>query len=476
MLQFQAGVIQAIETAQLSPPLSLLVKASGVLDAIVVVGKTMDQAGIPIAEALGDLGIAERQTITKEQALGEVLSGFSSGTLKAAAVVGISIVATEGITLPVVLPGAALGVMALANSTVLDADTILYCDDDNLYVIRSGLFNFYGCDQSPANIIPFATVTANITDQNDTPLSGGSLHLISKDSFGEGFVAVLDTGGSANIPVPLGDYQAMVGSEGFTPKTVDLTVPVGGTSINETLEPVAPPIQVAAPGSLPPATVGFVYTYSFCKPDLARTSDLCGPFTATTNPTGGQPPYHFVLDSGVGFPPFGISLNLNGLLTGTPTAEGTRTFRVCAVDLAGAQTCQTTSLTVSPPLTFTATTTGGSGGPAPFTANFTASASGGKPPYTYLWDFGDGQTSTLPNTSHTYTNPGTFTVRITFTDSDGRTRHGIRTSPYVITSPSSSGGGQCSGNSDFNSCGSCRTDSDCPGGVCWTGNPPAPFC
>ena len=106
-------------------------------------------------------------------------------------------------------------------------------------------------------------------------------------------------------------------------------------------------IVFTAPEKLPlPATVGVHYMYSFCKPDRARTSDLCGAFETTTNPTGGQPPYHFVLDSGVGFPPFGISLNLTGLLAGTPPAEGPRTFRVCAVDLIGSQSCQTTSLTV----------------------------------------------------------------------------------------------------------------------------------
>ena len=79
---------------------------------------------------------------------------------------------------------------------------------------------------------------------------------------------------------------------------------------------------------------------------MALTSDLCGAFDTTTNPTGGNPPYHFTLESGVGFPPFGIMLNLNGLLAGTPTTEGTSTFGVCAVDQVGTQTCRTTSLEV----------------------------------------------------------------------------------------------------------------------------------
>jgi gliding motility-associated-like protein len=37
----------------------------------------------------------------------------------------------------------------------------------------------------------------------------------------------------------------------------------------------------------------------------------------------------------------------------------------------------------------------------------------------YLWDFGDGKTDTLRNTSHTYLQPGTFTVRLTVTSDKG---------------------------------------------------------
>jgi len=82
---------------------------------------------------------------------------------------------------------------------------------------------------------------------------------------------------------------------------------------------------------LPLANVGVPYSFSFTK---------------ATNPTGGNPPYTFLLGSGVGFPPFGLTLNVDGTLSGIPTAVGARTFEVCVKDLSGNQACQMTSLTV----------------------------------------------------------------------------------------------------------------------------------
>jgi hypothetical protein len=46
-----------------------------------------------------------------------------------------------------------------------------------------------------------------------------------------------------------------------------------------------------------------------------------------------------------GFPPMGIILGLDGILSGTPTGT-TSTFKVCAVDTAGNSSCKPTSITV----------------------------------------------------------------------------------------------------------------------------------
>jgi PKD repeat protein len=46
---------------------------------------------------------------------------------------------------------------------------------------------------------------------------------------------------------------------------------------------------------------------------------------------------------------------------------------------------------------------------------------GGIAPFTYLWDFGDGQSSDLPETLHTYEQVGLYTVSFTVSDSEGKT-------------------------------------------------------
>ena len=70
----------------------------------------------------------------------------------------------------------------------------------------------------------------------------------------------------------------------------------------------------------------------------------------------------------------------------------------------------------STPLSASATGTPTTGN-APLTETFTGSAAGGTAPYAYGWDFGDGTTSTSQSPSHVYTAAGTYTARLTVTDS-----------------------------------------------------------
>ncbi len=47
----------------------------------------------------------------------------------------------------------------------------------------------------------------------------------------------------------------------------------------------------------------------------------------------------------------------------------------------------------------------------------------GYPPYSWLWDFGDGDTSEERNPLHTYTNPGNYSITLTVTDDSGNTSY-----------------------------------------------------
>lgn len=86
--------------------------------------------------------------------------------------------------------------------------------------------------------------------------------------------------------------------------------------------------------------------------EQGQCGNLSGP-PANSMVTGGNPPYHFQLDTMGGFPPIGMHLGLNGLLYGTPTAKpplgGWKPFAVCAVDLSGNSDCPTVQVE-SPPV------------------------------------------------------------------------------------------------------------------------------
>ncbi len=73
------------------------------------------------------------------------------------------------------------------------------------------------------------------------------------------------------------------------------------------------------------------------------------------------------------------------------------------------------------------------------TVNFSAAFSGGTPPYTSDWQFGDGSTSAAVSPSHLYARAGTYTVNLTITDTDGRMVNASTTIHVAGASSSSSG-------------------------------------
>jgi PKD repeat protein len=68
------------------------------------------------------------------------------------------------------------------------------------------------------------------------------------------------------------------------------------------------------------------------------------------------------------------------------------------------------------------------------------SISGGFAPYAFLWDFGDGQTSTDENPTHSYRDDGYYDVSLAVTDDEGNTETVTRDS-YVYVQPGWNAGG-----------------------------------
>ncbi|MFT5168943.1 MAG: PKD repeat protein [Saprospiraceae bacterium] len=96
----------------------------------------------------------------------------------------------------------------------------------------------------------------------------------------------------------------------------------------------------------------------------------------------------------------------------TYAAPGTYTVCLTVTNSAGSDVvCQNVDISFAPVAAFMATDQGG--GLVDFTDQSTNS------PTSWLWDFGDGNTSTQQNPQHTYSSPGTYTVCLTVTNSSG---------------------------------------------------------
>ena len=71
-------------------------------------------------------------------------------------------------------------------------------------------------------------------------------------------------------------------------------------------------------------------------------------------------------------------------------------------------------------------------GPAPLTVNFTDTSTGS--PASWSWVFGDGQTSTVQNVTHTYGAAGTYDVRLTAANAGGSNMT-VKAGYVVVTAP-----------------------------------------
>ncbi len=200
--------------------------------------------------------------------------------------------------------------------------------------------------------------------------------------------------------------------------TVTATSPAGHVGSRSYILTVVAPGPSLSPAALPAATVGQAYSQS------VRLTGVSGTFTYGL--TGGT------LPPGLSFVTQTIFGSSMGILTGTPTAAGTYTFRLSASSTTGAGGSQTYTFVVNPAgVTLTPATL--PAGAVEATYAQTLTASGGTAPYTFAVTAGSlpaGLTLTAAgDLAGTPTAVGTATFTVTATAANGST--GTRS--YTLT-------------------------------------------
>jgi PKD repeat protein len=156
--------------------------------------------------------------------------------------------------------------------------------------------------------------------------------------------------------------------------------------------------------------------------------------TFTGAASGGKAPYTYSWNFGDGSAPSSAQ-NPSHSYTKAGSYTATLTVKDSASPVATATaTVQITVNSVGGSLTATASAIPTSG-QIPLTAKFKGSASGGKPAYSYSWNFGDNsKTSTVQNPSHKYTKAGTYVATLTVTDSASPAKS-VKATVTIVASP-----------------------------------------
>ncbi|HZY91250.1 MAG TPA: PKD domain-containing protein [Thermoplasmata archaeon] len=178
-------------------------------------------------------------------------------------------------------------------------------------------------------------------------------------------------------------------------------------------------------------------SFAFYQSDTWNFSDNLRAIP-TASPTVGVAPLsaNFTAEVGPGAGPYSYNWSFGDGSPNATTANVTHVFlsagtylvKLTANDSLGRRVSGSLAYKVYSPLGISTLVTPAVGD-APLTIRFDSSGSGGVPPVTYLWTFGDGGSSRLGNLSHTYSTAGTYNWSIQATDSarDTRTVNGTVT-------------------------------------------------
>jgi hypothetical protein len=163
-------------------------------------------------------------------------------------------------------------------------------------------------------------------------------------------------------------------------------------------------------------------------------TDVGSAINVSASFSGGLAPFQTTIE-------FGDGGYQNGSLSTshTYTSAGIETVKFNITDLAGKSASATTTVTVNPSLSGLAIHASPTNATVGGNVNFTSTISGGTPPYTSAWTFGDGATSAALTTMHAFAQTGTFEVHLVVSDAVGKSINA--TLGFVVTAASSSSSG-----------------------------------
>src|SRR5437773_2175633 len=175
-------------------------------------------------------------------------------------------------------------------------------------------------------------------------------------------------------------------------------------------------------GTSPPPTLLASFTYNPSSPQTGQTVSFTG------SVSGGSPPYSYSWSFGDGSTGMGSSPQRTYSSAGSYMTS--LTVKDSSIPQQTATSQKAVSATSPPPPISAIFTVSPSSADVGQSISFTASASGGAPPYSYSWSYGDGSAGTGLQVTHTYNSDGNYQVTLTVADSLGNTGTGV--SPVVI--------------------------------------------